>query len=76
MKSIKNSQKSMTSALFLMTALLTITSWGFPLITSAQSKPTKQETLSDQKVLKEKCKNLAVQRLYSLIGLVQGVELG
>lgn len=50
MKSIKNIQNSMTSALFLATALLTITSWGFPVITSAQSKPTKQETLSDQKV--------------------------
>jgi hypothetical protein len=50
MKSIKNIQNSMTSALFLTTALLVITSWGFPVITSAQSKPTKQETLSDQKV--------------------------
>lgn len=50
MKSIKNIQNSMTSAFFLTTALLAITSCGFPVITSAQSKPTKQETLSDQKV--------------------------
>jgi hypothetical protein len=50
MNSIKIIQNSTTSALFLTTALLTITGLGFPLISSAQSKPTKQETASDQKV--------------------------
>ena len=41
---------STTSALFLSTVLLTITSWGFPVTISAQSKPTQQETPSNQKV--------------------------
>ena len=41
---------STTSAIFLSTVLLTITSWGFPVTISAQSKPTKQETTSNQKV--------------------------
>jgi len=50
MKSIKIIQNSTTSALFLTTALLTITGLGFPFISSAQSKPTKQETASNQKV--------------------------
>jgi hypothetical protein len=48
-KIIQNSM-TMTSTLFLSTALLTITSWGFPFITSAQNAPIKQENFSDQKV--------------------------
>lgn len=50
MKSVKLIQNSTTSALFLATALLTITSWGFPVITSAQNTPTEQENSSDQQV--------------------------
>ncbi len=50
MNFIKIIQNSTTSALVLTTALLTITGLGFPVISSAQSKPTKQETASDQKV--------------------------
>jgi hypothetical protein len=50
MNSIKIIQNSTTSALFLTTALLTITGLGFPLISSAESNPTKQETASNQKV--------------------------
>lgn len=50
MKSVKLIQNSTTSALFLATALLTITSWGFPVITSAQNTPAKQEISSDQQV--------------------------
>jgi hypothetical protein len=50
MKSIKIIQNSATSVLFLSTALLTITSLGFPIITSAQNTSTKQEQPSDQKV--------------------------
>jgi len=41
---------STASALFLSTVLLTITGLGLPVISSAQSQPTKQETASDQKV--------------------------
>jgi hypothetical protein len=50
MNFIKIIQNSTTSALVLTTALLTITGLGFPVISSSQSKPTKQETASDQKV--------------------------
>jgi hypothetical protein len=50
MNFIKSIQNSTTSALFLATTLLTITGWGFPVITSAQNVPTKQEKSSDQKV--------------------------
>ena len=50
MNSIKIIKNSTTSALLLTTALLTITGLGFPVISSAQSKPTKQETASNQKV--------------------------
>lgn len=50
MNVIKIIQNSMTSALFLSTALLAITNWGFPVISPAQSKPTQQETASDQQV--------------------------
>ena len=50
MNFIKIIQNSTTSALVLNTALLTITGLGFPVISSSQSKPTKQETASDQKV--------------------------
>ncbi len=50
MNSMKLIQYSTRPVLFLVTALLTITPWGFPIISSAQSKPIKQETTSDQKV--------------------------
>ena len=50
MNFIKIIQNSTTSALVLTTALLTITGLGFAVISSSQSKPTKQETASDQKV--------------------------
>jgi len=50
MNFIKIIQNSTTSALFLSTTLLTITGGGFPVMTSAQNTPTKQETASDQKV--------------------------
>jgi hypothetical protein len=50
MNVIKIIQNSMTSTLFLSTALLTITSLGFLVITSAQNAPIKQEKFSDQKV--------------------------
>ncbi|WP_353674287.1 hypothetical protein [Synechocystis sp. LKSZ1] len=43
-------QHSTHPVLFLVTALLTITPWAFPVISSAQSKPIKQESTSDQKV--------------------------
>ncbi|BFM39256.1 hypothetical protein OLK001_11820 [Synechocystis sp. LKSZ1] len=50
MKSMKLIQHSTHPVLFLVTALLTITPWAFPVISSAQSKPIKQESTSDQKV--------------------------
>lgn len=50
MNSTKLIQHSTRPVLFLATALLTITNWGFPVISSAQNKPTKQEIASDQKV--------------------------
>jgi hypothetical protein len=49
-KLMKIIQNSMTSAFFLSTALFTITGWGFPIVTSAQNVPTKQEKSSEQKV--------------------------
>ncbi|CAD0232029.1 conserved hypothetical protein [Planktothrix agardhii] len=50
MKPINIIQNSTRPVLFLATALLTITGWGFPIITStsAQNTPSKQETSSDQ----------------------------
>jgi hypothetical protein len=50
MNSIKIIHNSTRPVLFLATALLTITNWGFPVISSAQNVPTKQETASAQKV--------------------------
>jgi hypothetical protein len=50
MNSIKIIHNSTHPVLFLATALLTITNWGFPVISSAQNVPTKQETASAQKV--------------------------
>jgi hypothetical protein len=50
MNSIKIIHNSTRPVLFLATALLTITNWGFPVISSAQNAPTKQETASAQKV--------------------------
>ncbi|MEB3192751.1 MAG: hypothetical protein VKL42_20605 [Snowella sp.] len=50
MNSIKIIHNSTRPVLFLATALLTITNWGFPVISSAQNAPTKPETASAQKV--------------------------
>ncbi len=50
MNSIKIIHNSTRPVLFLATALLTITNWGFPVISSAQNAPIKQETASAQKV--------------------------
>ena len=57
MNVIKIIQNSMTSTLFLSTALLTITSWGFSVITSAQNAPIKQETIFRSKSTINVCTN-------------------
>ena len=50
MNSIKIIHNSTRPVLFLASALLTITNWGFPIISSAQNAPTNPETASAQKV--------------------------
>ncbi|MBJ7898497.1 MAG: hypothetical protein GC158_00950 [Cyanobacteria bacterium RI_101] len=50
MNSIKNIHNVITPALLLTTSLLTMTSWGFPITTSAQNTPSKQETSSAQQI--------------------------